>query len=371
MRHYTISRESFLEGLSKVLGAIDRKLINPVLGHCLLSVKERCLSFVGTDLEIQIDFQSYHQVPQTHEFSFTVPAKKIYDFCRALPKGAVLDLSIDNKRLQLKSESSFLDVSTFDPQQFPLMGNSLEDKHSFRFQQKKLKQTIESVIFAMAVSDIRYYLNGLYLQVQPSGLDVVATDGHRLAIAQLPLEQADLHQDAKSSLILSRRVVLEILRLLSDADDEGMFYFSSDTAYIVLGQTTLSCQLVDGKYPDYRRVLPKDLPYEVRFDREIFKQALNLVQPILSSKDKGVLFEFQGNKMLIKAVNTESDQVKAWLDLETPVENVRIGFNLNYVIDFIAVSKDPVFTMKFKDDSAGVVFHSEQSSYYVVMPLIL
>lgn len=371
MRHYTISRESLIEGLSKVLGAIDRKLINPVLGHCLLSVKERCLSFVGTDLEIQIDFQLYHQVPQSHEFQFTVPAKKIYDFCRALPKGAVLDLTIDNKRLQLRSDSFFLDVSTFPPEQFPLMSNSLENKCSFRFEQRKLKQAIESVIFAMAVSDIRYYLNGLYFQVQQNSVDIVATDGHRLSIAHLPLEQADLRDNPKTSFIVSRRVVLEILRLLSETQDEAMFYFSSDTAFVVLGETSLTCQLVEGKYPDYRRVLPKELPYEVEFDRETFKQALNLVHPILSTKDKGVRFEFLGDKMLIKAVNTESDQVKAWVPITTQVDNVKIGFNLNYIIDFISVTKDPIFRMKFKDDSAGVVFYSDQSSYYVVMPLIL
>lgn len=371
MRHYTISREHFLEGLSKVLGAIDRKLVNPILGHCLLSVKERTLAFLGTDLEIQIAFQSYHPTPQKQEFQFTVPAKKMYDYCRALPRGALLEFSMDDKRLQLKAESSFLDVSTFDPEQFPQMGSVLEDKHSFRFHQKTLKQAIESVLFAMAISDIRYYLNGLYLQVHAGNIDIVATDGHRLAIAQFPLDQVDLQEKAKASLIMPRRIVLEMMRLMSDTDDEGIFYFSEETAYLALGQTTLSCQLVEGKYPDYRRVLPKDLPHEVRFEREAFKQALSLVQPILSNKDKGVLFEFLGDKMVIKAVNTENDQVKAWLPLETPIDNVRIGFNLNYIVDFIGVSKTPFFTMKFKDDSAGVVFSSEQSSYYVVMPLIL
>lgn len=371
MRHYTISREHFLEGLGKVLGAIDRKLVNPVLGHCLLSVKEKTLSFLGTDLEIQISYHSYHDNSGGQEFLFTVPAKKLHDFCRALPRGSLLEFSMNNKRLQLKTESSFLDVSTYEPDQFPQMGSALENKHSFRFHQKALKQAIEAVLFAMAVSDIRYYLNGLYLQVQPESLDIVATDGHRLAIAQLPLEQVDLQDQPKASLIIPRRIVLEVMRLLSDTDEEGIFYFSEETAHLALGQTTLCCQLVDGKYPDYRRVLPKELPHEIRFEREAFKQALSLVQPILSAKDKGVLFEFLGDRMVIKAVNTENDQVKAWLPLETPIENVRIGFNLNYIVDFIGVSKDPFFTMKFKDDSAGVVFSSEKSSYYVVMPLIL
>jgi DNA polymerase-3 subunit beta len=371
MKYYTISREVILEGLAKVIGAIDRKLINPVLGHCLVCVSERGLLFTATDLEIQINFQTYHQTLLRQELKFTLPAKKIYDFCRALPKNSLLELTIETKRLQIKSEASFLDVSTFSAEDFPVLGAQNEEQQLFKFKQKQLKQSIESVLFAMAVADIRYYLNGLYLQVNAHDLDIVATDGHRLAISHLRLEEVALNNKSKESLILSRRAVIEILRLLSDHDEEGLFYFSAETAYIVLGQTTFSCQIVDGKYPDYRRVLPKELPYEVRFEREAFKQALSLVQPILSAKDKGVLFEFLGNKMVIKAVNTDSDQVKAWLDLESPIENIKIGFNLNYIVDFIAFSKSPYFSMRFKDDSAGVVFSSEQSSYYVVMPLIL
>jgi DNA polymerase-3 subunit beta len=306
----------------------------------------------------------------TEDTIFTLPAKKIYDFCRALGDDVGLEFIVNDRRISLISPESRIDFSAFDSALFPRLIGDQDNKHALKVNQKNLRQAIDSISYSMAVADIRYYLNGLLFQIEGNELTLVATDGHRLActiISCSPLKAIN----HKLNAIIPRRAVLELLRLLDAVDRDIVLNFCPQTLDFTVEDLSFCCKLIEGKYPDYKRVLPKDLPYKIQVDRDDMKQALALIQPILSNKDKGISLNFSKGKIEIKAINNENEQVKVALKAQGEAPNLKIGLNISYLHDFITNAKSKNFSFSLRDDSVGIVMTQEGPGFYVVMPLRL
>jgi len=373
----------FLDALSKVMGAVDRKLVNPVLSHCLLVADSQSAKLVATDLELQVSveknidgfiYQDGHDAGNSTSFlEITFPAKTVYDFCRALQSESILELEeLPKSRLKIKTNSSSLEVSTFSPSQFPLIQRAARNDHRTRFQisRKKLKELLESIQYAIAISDVRYYLNGVFLQLSRTELTCVATDGHRLSMVKAPVQVLSFDEELKG-VIIPRRAILELVRLLDQSDDLIDFGITKDIADVRFEDLTITFKLIEGKFPDYKRVIPKKLKYRAIFDRDDLKSALATVAPILSNKDRGVVFHFSGNSVKLHATNSDQQEVAVLLKTDQVFDEMKIALNSSYVADFIAHIKGKLLTMEYLDPSVGVVFSQDSSGCYVVMPLIL
>jgi len=372
-----IEKKVFVDAISKVMGAVDKKLINPILQHCLVQKSEGVLLVSSNDLEMQIQVRKHLNLRDSGQASpklqFTIPAKTAFDFCRALQGDFALEIQKQDSRIKLKSPTSSLDVTSFDPLQFPAFTEKpgASGKTVFSVSRKKLKDLLESIQYAMAISDVRYYLNGIFMQISGSDLTCVATDGHRLALAKTPVDLSSFSEETARGVILPRRAVVELIRLLDNEDYPLVFSFSRETATIGFDDLEFSFKLIEGKYPDYRRVLPKHLPYKLTLDRDQLKEALALVSPVLSSKDRGVTFNFTSAGIEIRAINSEHHEVMVSLDARNTNVSTKIAFNLNYIADFISHTKAKLLTLEYQDASIGAIFSHEGHSCYVVMPLIL
>lgn len=376
MDKMSLDRKFLTGALSRVLGAVDKKLVNPILQHCLVQKTESAILITTNDLEMQIQVRKLLSTKdltsQAGKISFTIPAKVSYDFCKAIQHADTVELSKKDLRIQMVAGASRLEVSSGDVSDFPrfLEGKS-GSKTVFSIPRKKLKEALEAVQYAMAISDVRYYLNGVFLQIVNSELTCVATDGHRLAMVKLPISLNAYSEDTMNGVILPRRAVIELIRLLDYEDYPLVFSFSKDIATIGFDELEFSFKLIEGKFPDYRRVLPKNLSYKVQLSRDRLKEALALVSPILSSKERGVLFHFSDKGLELRAISSEHYEATTFIDMHTESESVTIAFNFNYISDYIAHSKAKELTLEYQDASLGVIFSSEVGSSYVVMPLIL
>ncbi len=372
-----IDKKIFIDALSKVMGAVDKKLLNPVLQHCLVEKNEGVLLVIANDLEMQIQVKKTlhvrEHVGNISRIKFTIPAKTVYDFCRALQGDFPVEIHKNESRIKLQTPCSFLDVTSFDTTQFPAFfeKDSASLKTIFSVSRKKLKDLLESIQYAMSIADVRYYLNGIFLQISGTDLTCVATDGHRLALAKIPVDIRTFADDTARGVILPRRAVLELIRLLDNEEYPLVFSFSRETATVGFDDLEFSFKLIEGKYPDYRRVLPKSLISKIVIDRDQLKEAIALVSPILSSKNRGVTFSFSQEGIEIRAVNSECHEVMVGLNIKNSNPSVKIAFNLNYISDFISHTKAKILTLEYLDASVGVIFSHEGHSCYVVMPLIL
>jgi len=372
-----IEKKVLVDALSKIMGAVDKKLINPILQHCLVQKSEGVLLISSNDLEMQIQVRKPLSLRDpchtSTRMQFTFPAKMSWDFCRALQGEFSLEIQKKDERIRFQSSTSALEVTSFDPLQFPVFAekSGSQPKTIFSVSRKKLKELLESIQYAMAVSDVRYYLNGIFMQVVGNVLTCVATDGHRLALAKTSVDISDFADETARGVILPRRAVMELIRLLDNEDYPLVFSFSRETAIIGFNDLEFSFKLIEGKYPDYRRVLPKNLPYKLTLERDQLKEALALVAPVLSSKDRGVTFNFTKEGLEIRAMNSEHHEATVSLRSENTNPNTKIAFNLNYISDFIAHTKAKLLTLEYQDASVGVIFSHEGHSCYVVMPLIL
>lgn len=371
MQHLKVQKNLLADALTKVIGSVDRKQIYPVLSHCLVKIEKGGLCLIGSDLEIQVQITRYASIDSVSEpIVFTLPAKKVYDFCRALASDEELTIQIlETNRLSISSKYSNLSVSSFDPASFPEIPSPAQDD-IYEITQADLRVAIDSISYGMAVADIRYYLNGMLFQFDGQELTLVATDGHRLACRTIPVK-INKEKSLKTSIIVPRRAVLELIRLLDHDQSSVKLSFNAQTAVFSFKDMQFVCKLIDGKYPDYKRVLPKDLPFKIEVEKDEMKQALSQIQPFLSSKEKGFNLVFMENQIEMKAQNSLNEIIKVSIPSIGAVPGVKIGFNLSYLNDFISSQKGKTFFISLKDDSAGVIFEDDLSGFYLVMPLRL
>lgn len=361
------NRETLLKPLQAVSGIIERRHTLPILSNVLLERDAARLSFVATDIEIEIA-ASVEVDTGGESKAITVGARKLLEILRALPDGSEVTLALTDKRLQVKSGKSRFNLQTLPAEDFPRLADPEDASTQFELPQKLLKDLFSHVQYAMAQQDIRYYLNGLLMVIDAGELRVIATDGHRLAFASNAVANKEL---AKQEVILPRKTVLELAKLLADNDDPVAIELSASQARFKFGDILLASKLVDGKFPDYQRVIPTQHPKQLRLDRIALQQALQRAAILTSDKFRGVRWVLTENSLKISCSNTEQEEAQEELDLAYQGEALDIGFNVGYLLDVLNNLDVPEVNVALGDSnsSALITVPDRDDFKYVVMPM--
>ena len=362
-----INREELLRPLQAVSGIIERRHTLPILSNVLLSRAGDRVEFVATDIEIEITAST--PVSGAGETkTTTVGARKLLDILRALPEGSEVSLALQDKRLQVKSGKSRFNLQTLPSEDFPRLAAAEGETSRFSVPQKLFKGLLGLVQYAMAQQDIRYYLNGLLMVLEDGKLKLVATDGHRLAFASRDIEAKKL---PKQEIILPRKTIIELAKLMSDSDDPVDIELSASQARFKFGDVLLVSKLVDGKFPDYSRVIPQNQPKSLELNRAAFLQSLQRAAILTSDKFRGVRWVLSDGTLKIICSNTEQEEAQEELDVDYKGEALDIGFNVGYMLDVLnnLDVQDIVCGLGDASSSALITVPEKSDFKYVVMPM--
>jgi DNA polymerase-3 subunit beta len=356
-----------LEALQAVAGIVERRHTLPILANVLMRKTGEQIEFTTSDLEIQVRTQATLG-GDAGNLSTTVGARKLMDILRSLPADQTMTLSAAQNKLTLQGGKSRFTLQTLPADDFPLVNESVDFGPTFSVPQKTLRSLINQVHFAMAVHDIRYYLNGILFIAEGKTLTLVATDGHRLALAQNTLD-ADV--PSKQEVILPRKTVLELQRLLKDEDTAIEMRFAHNQAKFVFSAMEFVTKLVEGKFPDYNRVIPKNHKNSVTMGRAPLLASLQRAAIMTSEKFKGVRVNIEPGLLRIASSNAEQEEAKEELEIDYNGDAVDIGFNVTYLIDVLANSPHDMIKLELQDSAASALFSiPEQPGFkYVVMPM--
>ena len=362
-----IKREQLLAPLQAVTGIIERRHTLPILSNVLVSRTDSRIEFVATDIEIEITASMSVEGPGETK-AMTVGARKLFDILRALPEDAEVTLALTDKRLQVKSGKSRFSLQTLPAEDFPRLAAAEGTATNFSVPQKLLKTLLGLVQYAMAQQDIRYYLNGLLMVVEDAQLKLVATDGHRLAFVAREAGASNL---ARQEVILPRKTITELSRLLSDSDDPVAIELSATQAKFSFGSVVLVSKLVDGKFPDYTRVIPQDQAKKLKFERLVLLQALQRAAILTSDKFRGVRWVLDEGSLKISCSNTEQEEAQEELDIAYKGEALDIGFNVGYLLDVLNNLDVAEVECGLGDANSSALFTvpGQKDFKYVVMPM--
>jgi DNA polymerase-3 subunit beta len=360
------NRDELLAPLSAVSGIIERRHTLPILSNVLIESAAGKLSFLATDIEIQIKARADID-PGQAAHAVTVGARKLVDILRALPEGVEVALQMQDKRLLVKAGRSRFALQTLPAEDFPRLGTPSGEPARFSLSQKALKRLLGLVQYAMAQQDIRYYLNGLLMVVEGGWLRLVATDGHRLAYAAMPLDA----QLPRQEVIVPRKTVLELVKLLEDGDDEIRIELSPTQAAFSFGCVDLVSKLVDGKFPDYTRVIPEGNRNTLMLEREVLRQALLRAAILSNEKFRGVRWVLAEGSLKLVSSNAEQEEAEEVLEVTYAGDALDIGFNVNYLLDVLNNVAGAQLECSFGDASSSALLcvPSEPDFKYVVMPM--
>jgi DNA polymerase-3 subunit beta len=359
-------RDEILAPLSAVSGIIERRHTLPILSNVLIDRAAEALSFLATDIEIQITARSGLEAAAEAR-SLTVGARKLLDILRALPETAEVTLQQQDKRLLVKAGKSRFTLQTLPAEDFPRLAKPAGEAARFALSQKSLRRLLGLVQYAMAQQDIRYYLNGLLMVVEEQQLKLVATDGHRLAFASLKVA-AEL---PRHEVIVPRKTVLELSKLLAESDDEVQVELSASQAAFSFASIELVSKLVDGKFPDYTRVIPTQHKNKLQIEREPLRQALLRAAILSNEKFRGVRWVLADGSLKIVSSNAEQEEAHEELEVKYAGDALDIGFNVNYLLDVLNNVPGNEIECAFGDSSSSALisYASEKDFKYVVMPM--
>jgi DNA polymerase-3 subunit beta len=360
-------QERLLDALQSVAGIVERRHTLPILANVLMRKNGSTVEMTTSDLEIQVR-TSADLGGDSGTFSTTVGARKLIDILRALPSDQVITLSAAQNKLTLQAGKSRFTLQTLPSEDFPLVNEAVDFGPTFSVPQKTLKDLINQVHFAMAVHDIRYYLNGILFIAEGKTLTLVATDGHRLGLAQSTLE-TDV--PSKQEVILPRKTVLELQRLLKDEDTPIEMRFAGNQARFMFSGMEFVTKLVEGKFPDYNRVIPKNHRNSVTLGRVPLLGCLQRAAILTSEKFKGVRVNIEPGVLRIASSNAEQEEAKEELEVDYAGDAIDIGFNVTYLIDVLSNVTQEMVKIELQDSSASALLTvPERPGFkYVVMPM--
>lgn len=366
---FVISREALLSPLNLVAGVVERRQTLPILSNVLLRLEGSMLSITGTDLEVELVGRVALDHAPAAGGEITVPARKFADICKSLPEGSDIEFIQDDQRVVVKSGRSRFTLSTLAANDFPNVEET-SGGQEFTLKQGDLKRLIDRTSFAMAQQDVRYYLNGMLWEVQSGQIRVVATDGHRLAVCTL---SAPIDAEEKLQVILPRKGVIELARLLMHENDDVKVVIGSNHIRATTQEFTFTSKLVDGKFPDYERVLPKASTKAIFGSRDELRQSFSRAAILSNEKYRGVRLLLSDNTIQIFANNPEQEEAEETVSVDYQGESLEIGFNVSYLLDVLAVLSGDKVKLSLSDaNSSALLEESEESdSMYVVMPMRL
>ena len=365
---FSLNRESLLKPLLLVSGAVERKSTLPILGNVLFDIQGQTLTLTATDLELEMVSTTAVE-KQGEDGKITIPAKKLLDICKSLPEGSMLTFELVNETIKISTGRSKYSLSTLPASDFPNIEKWKGDVE-FKLLKSDFLQLIESTHFSMANQDVRYYLNGMSIETEGNEIRSVATDGHRLAICKIAKENLNL---PTRQVIVPRKGILEIIRLLSPVEEEVQIYLGSNHIRIIDNLFSFTSKLVDGRFPDYRRVLPRNGDKVLEANKEQLRQVLSRASILSNEKFKGVRLNFLNNELKITANNPEQEEAEEIIEINFPYEPLEIGFNVSYVLDVLNAIKDENVKFTLADAQSSVVIEGCESpqAIYVVMPMRL
>jgi DNA polymerase-3 subunit beta len=325
------------------------------------------LSLAATDLEIEM--VSTVATQGSEDFQTTIPARKLLDICKALPDGSTINFKVEESKVSLTSARSRFTLATLPAQDFPSL-DEIAVQQSFSIPQKLLKSLFDKTAFAMAQQDVRYYLNGILMELSANQIKLVATDGHRLALSQSSLDDG-VSDDRQ--IIIPRKAVLELSRLLDSSDSAARCELSQNHFRIETESLVFTTKLIDGKFPDYERVIPVDGNKTLQVERETLKQSLSRIAILSNEKYRGIRLALATGNLSIQAHNPDQEEAEEELPVEYDEGDMEIGFNVTYLIDVLNVLGSENVQVKLKDSNSSAILSDseDESSLYVVMPMRL
>lgn len=364
---FTVNRDLLLPALAKVIGVVERRQTLPILGHFLLSAEADRLLITGTDLEVEVRTHCTATIQEPGQT--TVPARKLVDICRNLSDGAEVRFRITEERCVVTAERGRFALGVLPAADFPLMEPE-PGGLTLHIEEQALKQMLDKTAFAMAQQDVRYYLNGLLIDFGPQGLTAVATDGHRLAKFQTDI-RADAAQGRQ--VILPSKTVLELRRQLGANDQDVSLTLGEKSACLVVGDMTMTSKLVDGRYPDYERVIPRQLAHGAMIEREALRRALSRTSILSNEKYRGVRLAFDEGLLRLQAHNPEQEEAEEEIEAQYSGEPIAIGFNVAYLMDVLGALDSESVEVRFEDANSSSIWRGQgaENETYVVMPMRL
>jgi DNA polymerase-3 subunit beta len=360
------SREDLLAPLQSVIGVVERRQTMPVLANVLLAAREGRLSVTGTDLEVELVAMSTVSVQQAGDI--TVPGRKLLEIFRALPEKTTVMLSTEGERVSVRAGRSRFTLSSLPAAEFPLV-EEINAQQTLSVAQGEFRRLIDKTHFSMAQQDVRYYLNGLLLETDAKALRAVATDGHRLALCEIELagRAKTTHQ-----VIVPRKGVLELQRILGT---EGTLEVAIGTNHVraQIGEIRFTSKLIDGRFPEYGRVIPSDPPKMVEADRETLRQALQRTAILSNEKYRGIRLTVRPGLITLQAHNPEQEEAEDQVEVNYQGEEVEIGFNVNYLLDALSAIEADKVEIGLTDSNSSCLIHAPGTTHtrYVVMPMRL
>lgn len=363
----SIARETLLPALQATGNVVDRRQNLPVLGNVLVSATNNAIHLVATDLEVEVALDCSANVAR--EGSVTLPAKKLLDIVRSLPADAELHIDAAAGKAKVQSGRSRFTLATLPADDFPSIGN-FPAIGEMEIASSTLIELISSTFFAMAHQDVRYYLNGLLLELSSDKLRAVATDGHRLALCD---REATVSVGAGTQLIVPRKGVQEIQRMLGHVDGTAKLVLGDNHLRISVEGQAITTKLIDGKFPDYQRVIPKQGDRVMNADREALKAALGRTSILSNEKFRGVRLQLSSGLLRASTHNPEQEEAEEELEVSFEGESLEIGFNVSYLLDVLGVIKSETVRFEMSDANSSAVIYSpdEVQARYVVMPMRL
>lgn len=363
----TITREDLLKPLGYVTGVVERRQTLPVLSYVLLRQQDNEMTLTGTDLEIEVIAKVNKAGGGNAEM--TLPARKLFDICRALPGDAEITIKKESEKSIVKSGKSRFALATVPVADFPFVQAS-QWEQALTLKQNQLRRLLEQTHFCMAQQDVRYYLNGLLLEVTDKKLRGVATDGHRMAVSETGLDK-DVKGDRQ--VIVPRKGIQEMLRLLSDSDDQVELEFGANHIRARTSEFTFTSKLIDGRYPDYNKVIPAKQSKKLNLDRDLFRETLSRVAILSSEKYRGVRLSLSSKSLRFTAHNPEQEEAQEEISTDYSGEGMEIGFNVNYMIEAISALHTDKVEFGLNDPNSSCTLASPDTPYpqYVIMPMRL
>ena len=359
-------RDTILAPLQSVSGIVERRHTLPILSNVLLEKRSDKMTLLATDIEIQIT-TSASGVGGDGEGAVTVGARKLQDILRSLPDTTEISLVLEDRRLQVRAGKSRFSLQTLPADDFPRMTVNDGEVKQFTIAQKAFRQLIGKTQYAMAAQDVRYYLNGLLLLVEGKELRAVATDGHRLAYASVEID-TDL---PRQEMILPRKTVLELNRLLSDNEEPLTVTLAANQVRFAFGSVVLVSKLIDGKFPDYERVIPQNLRNHMTISRQTLVQAMQRAAILTNEKFRGVRVILGEQSLKLTAANAEQEEAQEEIEVDYSGEAVDVGFNVSYLLDVLNNLQGDEILWSFNDanSSALITLPGNDRFKYVVMPM--
>lgn len=358
-------RENLLEPLQQIANVVERRQTLPILANILINASNGKLQMTATDLEVELKTQATAECDG--EADFTVPARKLLDITKALPESAKISIDVEGDKVKLKSGRSRFSLGVLPAQDYPVI-EPTPSNSVLTINESLLKRLIEKTQFAMAQQDVRYYLNGMLLEISKGDIRTVATDGHRLALSQ---SSEAVTKDIDIQVIMPRKAVIELGRLLKDQDSEVKIELSSSYIKVLLNNAVFTSKLIDGRFPEYQRVMPSGADKEVEAEKIVLRQSLTRASILSNEKYRGIRFSLQTDMLQLQAHNPEQEEAEEELEVSYQGSELKIGFNVGYLLDALSAIDEESVIIELKDSNSSALMYGKgnSESRYVIMPM--